>query len=188
MCDGKKIKKESWMGSEYEDAEVDNQECQEGEMENEAGEGQQTLKGCCQQLTDLQDKYTHVLADLQNFRQRVDRERVQWSTMAQADVLKKLLPIVDDFDRALQESGLSEDTQKHALVGFTMIYKSLVKMLTSLGVEPIADFTVFDPEKHEAIMQVDAPDKVSESIVAVLEKGYVFKGQVLRPAKVSVAR
>lgn len=186
MCNEKKIKKEC-ASNEYDD----HRDYERGGDSCDAGAAQESEQkglGCCQQLTDLQDKYAHVLSDLQNFRQRVEKERMQWSITAQTDVVKKILPVVDDFDRAIQESAKGSDSDRSLVAGFMLIYKSLLKMLDSIGVQVMTDFTVFDPEKHEAIMQVDAEGHASGDIVDVIEKGYIFKGEVLRPAKVSVAR
>ncbi len=146
---------------------------------------------CCKQLTDIQEKYAHMTADFNNFRLRTEKEKMQWSTNAQLDIIKKLLPTIDMFDRAFQESakiGTKIDTDDQLLVGFSMIHKNFLKTLAALGVEPMGDYLVFDPNKHEAIMQVDSPEHQSDDIVEVLEKGYLFKGVVVRPAKVSVAQ
>lgn len=188
MCSEKKIKNECCSGhdNEFEHDARDNRV--DGEDVDGQEEMDEEIEDCCQELLDMQDKYTHVLADMQNFRQRVDKERVQWSAMAQAEVIKKVLPIVDNFDRALEESSKGEAENNPSIAGFVMIHKSLLKMLASLGVEPMTNFTVFDPEKHEAIMQVDAPGFASGDIVTVLEKGYMFRNEPLRPAKVAVAK
>lgn len=189
MCNEKKIKKECCSGHENQYDFVDKHHEQEDTQDVECGTDgdDQEIDDCCQELIDAKEKYTHVLADMQNFRQRVDKERIQWSFTAQADIVKKLLPIVDNFDRAVQETAKS-GSKDQAIVGFVMIHKALLKMLASIGVEPIADFTTFDPEKHEAIVQVDSTKQASGAIVDVLENGYMFKQEVIRPAKVSVAR
>lgn len=155
---------------------------------NEQGEG--NLE-CCKQFADIQEKYAHMTADFNNFRLRVEKEKMQWSINAQLDIIKKLLPTIDMFDRAFQESektGAKTDGDDQLLIGFSMIHKNFLKTLTAIGVEPMIDYMVFDPNKHEAIMQVDAPEHNSDDIIEVLEKGYTFKGTVIRPAKVSVAR
>jgi molecular chaperone GrpE len=153
-----------------------------------AAEYQQKIDQLTAQLNTLQAQYALVMADMQNFRQRVEKERVQWATYAQADVIKKLLPIIDNFDRGLQEAAKHAQGTGQDIAGFSMIYGALLKALTGLGVELMTDFTVFDPEKHEAVMQVESADHKPDDVVAVLENGYMFKGEVLRPAKVSVAK
>ncbi|MCX5924682.1 MAG: nucleotide exchange factor GrpE [Candidatus Dependentiae bacterium] len=189
MCNEKKIKKECCSGHENQYDFVDRNQEQEDtqDVECDVDGDDHAIDDCCQELIDAKDKYTHLLADMQNFRQRVDKERVQWSTAAQVDILKKLLPIVDNFDRAVQEVAKS-GIDNQSVAGFIMIHKALLKMLASTGVEPIADISTFNPEKHEAIVQVDSAKHSSGAIVDVLENGYMFKQEVIRPAKVSVAR
>lgn len=139
---------------------------------------------CTKQMVELTEKYQHLAADFQNYRNRMLKEKTEWYQSAQIDVLKSLLPIIDDFERALHHV----DAKNEHNAGFVMIQKALQKTLATHGVTPITNLTTFDPEKHEAIVQVDAPDTASGDIVAVLETGYEAKGRVLRPAKVSVAR
>ena len=137
------------------------------------------LTVCTEALAKSQEQLRYLQADFENFRRRTEKDRSQWMQIAQTDVLKNILTIVDDFDRALQ-------SQHDA--GFELIHKALVKLLGNYGVEVMRDVTVFDPEKHEAIMHVATADKEPGSIVEVLQKGYIHKGSVLRPAQVSVAQ
>ena len=146
---------------------------------DEKNNGQTELLECQQQLAQTKERLAYLNSDFENFRRRTEKDRSQWMQIAQTDVLKNVLTIVDDFDRALQ-------TQHDA--GFELIHKALVKLLGNYGVEEMRDVTVFDPEKHEAIMHVAAADKEPGTIVDVLQKGYIHKGSVLRPAQVSVAQ
>jgi molecular chaperone GrpE len=147
---------------------------------------QMQIAECQTALEEWKEKYLRVNADFDNFRKRTAKDQALWRQTAQIEVILPLLSIVDDFDRAL-EGQQGELTQK-GLEGFVLIHKALNKYLQSLGVEVMTDYETFNPEYHEAIMQVDAPGYESGNIVAVLEKGYLFKGIVLRPAKVSVAK
>jgi len=159
------------------------------------------LVECQIALEECKEKYMRVNADFDNFRKRTAKDQALWRQTAQIEVLLPIISIVDDFDRALETQtgehvshvGLSVDLSVEALAksgleGFVLIHKSLNKYLQNLGVEVMTDYDVFNPEYHEAIMQVDVPAYESGRIVAVLEKGYLFKGLVLRPAKVSVAK
>lgn len=145
---------------------------------------------CFQELTQTKDQLMRVSADFENFKRRVEKDRAQWTTIAQADVLRNVLPIVDDFDRALAQKRATEMSAEQTawLSGFEMIAKSLQKLLSTAGLQEITDLTVFDPQFHEAIAQVDSPDHASGKIVSVVQRGYIFKGTVLRPARVTVAR
>lgn len=163
---------------------------EEQEVQINAGSVEQLhtqLAECQVSLEEWKDKFVRVNADFDNFRKRTAKDQALWRQTAQIEVLLPIISIVDDFDRAL-ESQQGAQSSHVSLEGFALIHKSLNKYLQSLGVEVMTDYETFNPEYHEAIMTVDAPGYESGSIVSVLEKGYLFKGIVLRPAKVSVAK
>jgi len=145
---------------------------------------------CDQELQQLKERYKYLLADFDNYRKREDKDRFARIQSAQADILRDFLPLVDNFERALNDvaAGHDADQLQQKLAGFELIHKSLCKIIDSWGVTEMQDVAVFDPARHEALMFVAQPDSKSGSIVAVLEKGYLFKGTVLRPARVSVAQ
>jgi molecular chaperone GrpE len=135
-------------------------------------------------------QFLRANADFQNFKRRVERERREWMIAAQGSVLKKILPIVDDFDRAItndQEGDITKE-EKVWLEGFEIIKKKFMKTMTDLGVEEIPCDTPFDPELHEALITVDSDNHKEGEIVQVLNKGYRFRDEVLVHAKVSVAK
>ncbi|MFA5306215.1 MAG: nucleotide exchange factor GrpE [Candidatus Babeliales bacterium] len=137
---------------------------------------------------NYKELYLRTTADLQNFRRRTERERAEWAQLIQADVIEKILPILDDVDRAVQTTQLLDTAEaKTQAEGLELIAKNFRKILNSLGVEEIAATGEFNPELQEAIMQVSSPDHTSGSIVQELRKGYTLKGKVLRHAQVSVA-
>lgn len=149
------------------------------------------LQQCRTELSTTQDKLARLMADFENFKRRSEKEKAQWMNSAQSVVLSDVIAIADDFDRALQEakkSAAENQALSSWITGFELIHKSISKMLSKYGVEEMTDFSTFDPEKHEAIMHVDSPEHQSGAIVSVLQKGYLFKNSILRPAKVSVAR
>lgn len=164
------------------------------EFENQEQNGQDTVNSelatCKAQLEEVKNRLMRATADFENFKKRLEKERAQWAYTAQASVLTDLLPIVNDFERALTESQKQATVPelKAWLAGFELIRKALYKLLHKYEVEEIADFSVFNPELHEALMRVDSADHKSGEVVAVLEKGFTFRGQVLSPAKVSVAQ
>jgi molecular chaperone GrpE len=151
---------------------------------------QKQLEACQAERDDFKDKFLRVTADLQNFRRRTEKEQMMWMQTAQSEILLNLLPIVDDMDRALNESSKAGSSSEIApwIAGLQMINQSLHKFLNKSGVEEITQLTTFDPNLHEAIASVDVPDKQSGSILEVLQKGFMFKGNVLRPAKVAVVK
>ena len=148
------------------------------------------LVACQQELATWKEKCLRVSADLDNFRRRMEKEQVRWMQVAQAQLLKDLLSIVDDFDRALSHKEKLEFTPEVAewVSGVAMINTSFTKILSQSGLTKISETKTFDPELHEAVVQVDSPEHNAGEIVEVLQKGYRFNQQVLRPSKVSVAK
>ena len=123
----------------------------------------------------------------QNFKKRVEKEQEEWFALAQANVIKKILPVLDDFELAMKNVP-TEEKENAWLEGFDILFKKFKKVFEDLGVEQIACDDAFDPELHEALMQVESKEYKSGQIVQVLNNGYTFKGKVLRVAKVSVAK
>lgn len=158
-------------------------------VEQESAQAQAEVDGCQRELQELQDKYFHLSADFKNYQRRVEKEREQWTFKAQERLLHGVLAIADDVDRAVQEQHKMADTPelKAWAAGLDMIAKSLHKFLEQAGVQEIAQMTEFDPNLHEAIVQVEDVAVPAGNIVAVFQKGYTYKGMVLRPAKVSVS-
>lgn len=150
----------------------------------------QELLSCQKELLSWKEKFARVSADLDNFRRRMEKERIQWMQRAQSDLVKDLLPVLDDFNRAVQQQEKQELTQqiREWLSGFTMISLSLEKVLKDAGLQEISEIEIFDPELHEAVVQVDSDEHESGAIVTILQKGYRLNGQVIRPTKVSVAK
>lgn len=145
---------------------------------------------CREQLNKAEERIKYLLADFENFRRNTEKERAVWVHSAQARVFIDLLTIVDNFDRAIIElsSASLTDVERARFQGFELISKELSALFSRYGVSEVSVAVPFDPEKHEALVQVDVADKKSGEIVSILQKGYVFKDTVLRPAKVSVAK
>jgi molecular chaperone GrpE len=147
------------------------------------------LRECQQQVGEWKDKYIRLTADLDNLNRRAAKDRALSLHTAQVALLTPLLSIVDDFERALEtKMGDTPGDIRGWIEGISMIHSSLVKYLQSVGVEPMKSYDHFDPERHEALVSVEAEGKEPDSIVAILQKGYLLKGEVLRHAKVSVVR
>lgn len=133
------------------------------------------------------DSLQRLKAEFDNFRKRMVREQTEFLSLATQEIIKELLPVVDNFERALAhkiEDGHLDDYKG----GMQLVYNQLVDALAKEGLtseEPVGE--PFDPAKHEAMMQVDSEDHPEGTVVSVLEKGYLLKGRVIRPAKVSVA-
>jgi molecular chaperone GrpE len=132
----------------------------------------------------LKDRYMRTLADFENYRKRADREKNEFFKYALAGVLKDLIPILDNFDRALEHAGEGDDFHK----GVALIYKQMWDVLQRHGLRPIEQAGVpFDPKIHEAVIREENPSVPSQTVVAVLQKGYFLHDRLLRPAMVKVA-
>jgi len=140
---------------------------------------------------DYKSKFMRVSADFQNFKKRIEKEHSELVTLVQADVLLKFLPFVDDLDRAIlacEKLDVDKEKIEAWLEGFRIIQKKLKKLLSDLQVEEIDCSGNFDPKFHEALLLQEEKDKKSGQIIAVVHKGYSFKGRVLKHAKVIVAK
>ncbi|MFH0898566.1 MAG: nucleotide exchange factor GrpE [bacterium] len=135
------------------------------------------------------EQFLRINADFQNFKRRVEKERIEWMAFAQAKVLEVLVPIFDELERAIalvEQKGGEE--AKVWLDGFKLIQKNWEKTFKELGIEEIAGTGKFDPELHDAMVQVESKDVASGNIVQCFEKGYKFKDKIIKHAKVSVAK
>lgn len=140
-----------------------------------------------EQIADLTDKLKRQLAEFENFRNRTEKEKSQMYTVGARDVIEKILPVVDNFERGIK-SIPEEEKDGPVASGMEMIYKQLMTVLTDLGVTPIeAVGQEFDPNLHNAVMHVEK-EELGENIVAdEFQKGYKYKDAVLRHSMVTVA-
>ncbi len=140
-----------------------------------------------EQIAELTDRVKRQLAEFENFRKRTEKEKSQMYTIGAKDVIEKILPVVDNFERGIK-SIPEEEREAPVASGMEMIYKQLMTVLTDLGVTPIeAVGQEFDPNLHNAVMHVEN-EELGENIVAEeFQKGYQYKDAVLRHSMVSVA-
>jgi molecular chaperone GrpE len=137
---------------------------------------------------DYRDKWLRAVADYKNFKRRADQERVDLIRGASAGLLLKLLPVVDDFDRAAA-SAPEAITGSTWFEGFRLIAQKLQTILESEGVTPIAALGQdFDPNQHEAVIYEETGDGTDSKVVAELQKGYKLRDRVLRPTMVKVGK
>jgi molecular chaperone GrpE len=127
-------------------------------------------------------------ADFNNFKRRIEREAQQQSFDYKGNIIKKVLPVLDDLERAMK-SCPREGENAAWTQGLELITRKLQTILQSEGIESIASAgDVFDPNLHEALTHEDSPDCQSGTIIEVIEQGYKIGDRVLRPARVRVAR
>jgi molecular chaperone GrpE len=140
-----------------------------------------------EKITALNDKYLRLYSDFENYRKRTAKEKIDLINSGNASLLKKVLPVIDDFERAIVSN---EDVQDPALLkeGFNLIYNKLQRILEAEGVKKMESTgEPFDVEFHEAITNIPAPDKsLVGKVIDTTEKGYFLNDNVLRYAKVVV--
>lgn len=142
------------------------------------------LKG---QIAEANDKYARLFAEFDNFRKRSEKEKSARYDMGAKDVIEKILPVLDNFERGF-DSVEESDKEDAFVTGMDLIYKQFQKVLEDLGVKPIeAVGQAFDPELHNAVMHVDDPEVGENIVVEEFQKGYTYKDQVVRYSMVKVA-
>lgn len=139
-------------------------------------------------LAELKDKYTRLYAEFDNFRKRTEKEKAQMFDFGAKNVIEKLLPVADNFERAL---GTVEDEDKEDAFtkGVEGIFKQLQKVFEDLDVRAIeAVGQKFDPNLHNAVMTETEGDAEEDTVTQDLQKGYTYKGQVVRHSMVKVKK
>ena len=140
-----------------------------------------------QQVADANEARLRALAEFQNYRRRTDEERESLKGFLLTGVMESLLPIVDNFGRAVESMNASSDIDK-LRDGISGIHRQLATLLEKNGVEQIeADGAAFNPNLHNAVMRVEDSGAPADTVVEVLQPGYKIGGRVLRPALVKVA-
>jgi len=133
---------------------------------------------------ELDDRLRRAWAEFENVRRRAERERSDFLQFASMDLVRSLLPILDDFERAVK----MESADKEHARGVELIYQRFYDTLKRMGLEPIETAgRKFDPNQHEAVQRVHTEEGEDQAIVEELQRGYNFKGKLLRPAWVKVA-
>lgn len=137
---------------------------------------------------DLKDRLLRMTAEFDNYRKRVERERRELSEAAAADLIRDLLPIIDDLERAMAAAqGQASDSV--LLRGVELTHRQLLEQLRRRGVEPVSSLgQMFDPEVHEAVGSVPANGRPDGEIVSEFRRGYRAGGRLLRAAMVQVAK
>ena len=137
------------------------------------------------EIADLQDRLLRRQAEFENFRRRVERDRSDFLQYAGMEVVREILPVLDDFERALKAESSGDSYRK----GVELIYQRLLETLKKIGLEPIESTigSEFDPNLHQAVVRFETEEAPDHTILEEFSQGYNFKGKLLRPAMVRVA-
>lgn len=134
------------------------------------------------------DRFLRVAAEMENLRKRQERERAELLQFANENLIKELLPVVDNLELAL-EHGRQQEAPAPLLEGLELVQQGFLKALARFGVTPINSVgQVFDPAFHNAVMQEEAPEVEDSTVLKEMQKGYLLQNRLLRPAMVVVAR
>tara|TARA_R110002020_G_scaffold129013_4_gene289139 strand:- start:862 stop:1461 length:600 start_codon:yes stop_codon:yes gene_type:complete len=181
-------KKDKMKETEYEE-EVGFDETDINEQEAAEEKVTDALAELQEEFQREKDRYLRLFAEFENFKKRTARERVDMFKTAGADVIGSLLPVLDDFERALKEIEKSEDDSLHK--GVELIHNKLRETLKSKGLHlmDVKPGDAFDADSHEAITQIPAPeDKLKGKIIDVVEKGYTLGDKIIRYPKVVIGQ
>jgi molecular chaperone GrpE len=137
------------------------------------------------EVADLQDRLLRRQAEFENYRRRNERDRSEFLEYAGMEIVRELLPVLDDFERAQKTECSDQNYRK----GIELIYQRLEDTLKKIGLEPVEvpPGTVFDPNLHQAVVRVETDEAPDNTILDEFQRGYNFKGKLLRPAMVKVA-
>ena len=161
----------------------------DGEPEEDGGSGPDEVDPAAE-IEALKDQHLRLAAEFENFKRRATRERQNLLNYGNESLIKELLGTVDNLERALGHGQASEQGSdpKSLLAGVDLTHRALLQVLEKFGVQPVlAEGEPFDPELHEAVGQVPSPDVEAGTVAEVLQKGYLLRDRLVRPALVVVA-
>lgn len=168
---------------------VDAQTADEGSETTEPDAKEAADKADAEKAAKFEQQFVRLQADFANYKKRTASEKLQISEVVKMDVLGRILPVIDNFERALKAPTDAVSDDVHSFIeGYEMIYKQLMAVLEKEGVTKIeAVGKPFDPNYHQAVMRVPSDEYDDDIVVEVLQEGYLLGEKTLRPAMVKVA-
>ncbi len=185
-----KEQEEQMQKQEQDTQEQDTQEQINDILEKEEQEEEKELNSLGEKLVEINDRYLRLYSEFENYRKRTNKERLEIIENASEGLIKEILPIIDDFERALQNmENQTEETIKNTQEGMNLIYKKLVSALEKKGLKPInAKGEKFDENLHEAVSQIPAQNQEDKGkVFEEVQKGYYLNNKVIRYSKVVVS-
>ena len=162
------------------------EEVKEVKKEKKKNKDKEIIESLLNDNNELQEKIKYLQADMINYRKRKDEEVQNMLKFANQDLILEILPIVDNFELALKGDNLSDELQNY-LAGFKIMYTRLVEVLKSFGVEEINRIgEEFDPNLEQVLLTEEDKEQPNDIVLDVLQKGYILKGRVIRPATVKI--
>ena len=162
-------------------ADTEKQQNKEQKENKETSDECQNLKEKAAELTNL---LQHIQADFENYKKRVEKEKTEFKCLAKIELIKKLLPLLDNFELAIK----NKDNREEFIKGVELIYSQFVDLLECEGLRKIdAENQKFDPYKHEALM-AEKSDKEENTILEEFQKGYMLHDNVIRHSKVKISK
>ena len=175
---------------DIENEQVESTQAEADEAQEQVLEEQTTEEKLETEIKQEKDKFLRLFAEFENYKRRTAKERIELFSTASEDVMKTLLPVLDDFERAL--AHIDEDKEAEELrKGVLLIYQKLIKTLEQKGLKPmeVKKGDTFNADNHEAITQIPAPsDDLKGKIIDIVEKGYLLGEKVIRFPKVVIGQ
>ena len=160
---------------------------QDKDKKSKKHKGDKKLEALENKNAELEDRVKRQMAEFENFRKRTEKEKSTMFEMGAKSVIEKLLPVVDNFERGL--NSITEEQRGPVYEGMNMIYKQMMDELSKLDVQPIECLgEEFNPDLHNAVMQVETDEFESGIVAQELLKGYTYRGAVVRHSMVGVAQ
>jgi molecular chaperone GrpE len=149
----------------------------------------QALEQKTKEAAESNDKYLRTYADFENYRKRMQRDLADFRKYANEQLALELLSVVDHLGLALKHAAETGETNEGLRQGVELVYKQFLDVLDKFGIKPFkAEGEPFDPAKHDAVLQVPRPDLPDNTVVQVLQDGYLYYDKILRHAKVGVSK
>jgi molecular chaperone GrpE len=157
------------------------------DLEREVDRLREAVEAKTREAEATRDRYVRSIAEFDNYRKRAAREREDYVRFAGESLVRELLPVLDNFERALQ-AARQDPAAAAVTAGVELIQRELLRVLERAGVTPFSAVGApFDPERHEAVARVPAAGRPDMTVVDETSRGYLMHGRVLRPAQVTVA-
>jgi molecular chaperone GrpE len=149
----------------------------------------ETLANLRQEAEQNRDLYLRARADLENYRKRAQRDKEDLAKFANENILREILPVLDNLERAVEHAAKDDNAQGSLLEGVRMTVDMFGRLIERFGVIPITTLgEIFDPSRHEAVGQIESAEHTPNTVVQELQKGYLLNDRLLRPAMVMVAK